>query len=153
MKNARMLFFALVVLLTVPVLTVCAITGTPEPEAKESATKIEIQVGSKTFTAVLYDNESTASFLRKLPLTLDMSELNGNEKYFYLSDRLPADSQRIGAIKRGDLMLYGSDCIVLFYESFSTSYSYTKLGYVTDAMGLASALGSGSVKVSFSVAQ
>lgn len=146
-----MLFFALVVLLTVPVLTVCAITGTPETEAKEDSVKLEMQVGDKIFTAVLYDNESTAAFLRKLPLTLDMSELNGNEKYFYLSDRLPADSQWIGSIKSGDLMLYGSDCIVLFYESFSTSYSYTKLGYVTDATGLASALGKGSVEISFSI--
>jgi len=151
MKNARMFFFALVVLLAVPVLTVCAITGTPEPEAKEDSVKLEMHVGNKIFTAVLSDNESTAAFSRKLPLTLDMSELNGNEKYFYLSDRLPADRQRIGSIERGDLMLYGSNCIVLFYESFSTSYSYTKLGYVTDATGLASALGKGSVEISFSI--
>jgi len=151
MRNARMFVFALVVLLTVPALTVYAITGTPETEAKEDSVKLGIQVGSKTFTAVLYENETTASFLQRLPLTLDMSELNGNEKYFYLTDRLPANSQRIGSIKKGDFMLYGSDCLVLFYKSFSTSYSYTKLGYVTDATGLAGALGSGNVKVSFSV--
>lgn len=153
MRNARMFVFALVILATVPVLTVCAITGTPEPEAKENSVKLEIQVGSKTFAAVLYDNESTDAFLQKLPMTLDMSDLNGNEKYFYLTDRLPAESQRIGSIKNGDIMLYGSDCIVLFYKSFSTSYSYTKLGFVTDATGLERALGSGSVKVSFSVAK
>lgn len=153
MKNGVPFFFALAVLATVPALTVCAITGTPEPEAKESSVKIEIQAGSKTFTAVLYDNESAVAFVQKLPLTLDMSELNANEKYFYLSERLPTDSQRVGSIKSGDLMLYGSDCIVLFYKSFSTSYSYTKLGYVTDATGLAGALGNGSVRVSFSVAK
>jgi len=151
MRNARLFFPILAILLTFPVLTVCAITGTPEAAAKENSMKLEMQVGNKIFTAVLYDNESTAAFLRKLPLTLDMSELNGNEKYFYLPDRLPSNSQRVGSIKNGDLMLYGSDCIVLFYGSFSTSYSYTKLGYVTDVTGLASALGSGSVKVSFSI--
>ena len=153
MKNGVRFFFAMVVLATVPVLTVCAITRTSEADTKENDTKLEIQIGEKNFTAVLYDNESTAAFVQKLPLTLDMSELNGNEKYFFLTDRLPTNSQRIGSIKTGDLMLYGSNCLVFFYEIFSTSYSYTKLGYVTDATGLARALGSGSVKVSFSVAQ
>ena len=46
-------------------------------------------------------------------------------------------------------MLYGSTCIVLFYESFSTSYRYTRIGRVDNPAGLAAAVGSGSVTVSF----
>ncbi len=151
MRNERLFFFALMVLVAVSGLTVCAETGAAKPEAKEISVKLAIQVGDKIFTAVLYDTETTAAFLRKLPMTLDMSELHGNEKYFYLSDRLPADSLHAGSIKSGDLMLYGSDCIVLFYESCFSSYRYTKLGYITDVTGLASALGKGNVTVSFSV--
>lgn len=112
-------------------------------------TIINITVGSSVFPAKLYDNDTAKAFLAQLPLTLDMDELNGNEKYYYLADKLPTDSERIGSINTGDLMLYGSDCLVLFYESFSTTYSYTRLGFIDDAAGLADALGSGGVEVSF----
>lgn len=85
-----------------------------------------------------------------LPMTLDMEELNGNEKYFYLDSSLPTSSTRPGTIHAGDVMLYGDSCLVVFYETFRTSYSYTPIGHVTDISGLAEALGSGDVTVSFS---
>ena len=49
-------------------------------------------------------------------------------------------------------MLYGSSCVVLFYESFSTSYSYTRIGKIADAAGLARAAGGGGARVSFAAA-
>lgn len=121
----------------------------PVSEEDDSMLKIKIVVGSKTFNAVLYDNESAKALLEQLPVTLDMSELNGNEKYYYLDDSLPTDAKRPSGIKAGDIMLYGNSCLVLFYESFSTSYSYTPLGYVEEPEGLAAALGNGSVQVTF----
>lgn len=74
-------------------------------------------------------------------MAVNMSELNGNEKYYYLLDDLPTASSRPGIIHAGDLMLYGSSCLVRFYESFRTSYSYTRLGSVDNPSRLASALG------------
>lgn len=110
---------------------------------------VEIAAGGKTFTATLYDNPSANALLALLPMTLDMNELNGNEKYFYLEGTLPTDASRPSGIHTGDLMLYGNNCLVLFYEDFSTSYSYTPLGRIDDPEGLASALGGGSVQVTF----
>ncbi|MEO8795242.1 MAG: cyclophilin-like fold protein [Daejeonella sp.] len=110
---------------------------------------IKITVNSKTFTAILLDNNSAKSFKEMLPLTLNMTELNGNEKYYDLPNTLPTNSSNPGTIKNGDLMLYGSKTLVLFYKTFSTSYSYTKLGSVDDVTGLTSALGSGNVTVTF----
>lgn len=115
--------------------------------------KIHITAGNRTFTATLQDNPSTRVLATQFPLTLDMSELNGNEKYYYLSGNLPTASGRVGAISNGDLMLYGSNCLVLFYESFSTSYSYTRLGRIEDPSGLRNALGRGPVRVTFEILQ
>lgn len=111
--------------------------------------KIKITAGGKNFTAVLYDTEAAAAFEKMLPMTLDMSELNGNEKYFYLSEDLPTNSEHPEKINTGDIMLFGSSCIVLFYDSFNTSYSYTKIGCIDDTAGLSEALGNGNVTVEF----
>lgn len=84
-----------------------------------------------------------------LPLTINMEELHGNEKYYYLDNSLPTESSNVGEINTGDIMLYGSDCLVLFYDTFDTSYSYTRIGYITDTAGLKDAVGSGSVTITF----
>ena len=111
--------------------------------------KITLTIGEASFAATLEDNAAAAALLKRLPMTLEMSELNGNEKYFYLSGSLPADAFRPGTIRAGDLMLWGSDCLVLFYKTFDSAYSYTRLGALDDPSGLAEALGDGSVTVCF----
>jgi hypothetical protein len=111
--------------------------------------KIKIKVNSKTFTVTLFDNNAAKAFKDMLPLTINMVELNGNEKYFDLSKSLPAHSSNPGTIQNGDIMLYGSRTLVLFYKTFSTSYSYTRLGTIDDASSLATALGVGNVTITF----
>ncbi len=126
---------------------------TPNTENNTPMTngKIKITVGSKTFTATLLDNNSAKAFKEMLPMTINMIELNNNEKYYDLPNSLPTNSSNPQTIKNGDLMLYGSKTLVLFYKTFSTSYSYTKLGAVDDVTGLATALGSVNLTVTFEV--
>lgn len=129
-------------------------TAQPKAEATPTAvTELRIQAGDRVFTAQLEDTPAAQALADAMPMTLNMDEMNGNEKYFFLSDALPTNAERPGSIAAGDLMLYGDNCLVLFYESFQSAYSYTRLGSITDTAGLADALGSGSVEVSFSPAE
>ena len=70
-------------------------------------------------------------------------------KFFYLKKSLPTNASTARQIQSGDLMLYGDNCLVLFYENFNTSYSYTRLGKIENVSGLTAALGSGNVTVKF----
>ncbi|WP_245706160.1 cyclophilin-like fold protein [Catalinimonas alkaloidigena] len=113
--------------------------------------KLKITVGKVVFTATLYDNATTATLKARLPLHLTMRELNHNEKYGTLPAPLPTDAAHPGTIQAGDLMLYGDDTVVLFYQTFSTSYRYTRLGKLDDVTGLTDALGSGDVPVTLAL--
>ena len=122
-------------------------------EQDTDMTIIDIDIDGTTFTAHLEDNATARAFLDLLPTTLTMDELNGNEKYHYLDSPLPSEPQRVGTIHAGDIMLYGSDCIVLFYQTFRTPYSYTRIGSIADPGRLSNALGAGTASVTFSPEQ
>ena len=113
--------------------------------------KLKIKIGANVFTATFYDNATAKAFKKMLPMTINMTELNGDEKYYDLPERLPTNASKPGTIQTGDLMLFGSNTLVLFYKTFSPSYSYTKLGRIDNPSGLATALGSGNVTVTFEV--
>jgi len=110
---------------------------------------MKIKIGSSTFYATLYDNPTATAFKSMLPTTIDMIELNGNEKYFNLPTNLPTNSSKPRTIQPGDLMIYGYYTLVLFYKSFSTSYHYTRLGKIDNSTKLSAAVGVGNVMVSF----
>jgi len=111
--------------------------------------RIRISIGTTSFVATTYENATTKAFIALLPLTVTMNEMNGNEKYNYLSGSLPNSPANPSTINTGDLMLYGSNCIVLFYETLSTSYSYTQIASIDNPSGLKTALGSGNPTVIF----
>jgi len=108
---------------------------------------INITIGDKSFVAEIDNSETGKAFLAKLPLTLDMSELNGNEKYCY-GVELPRADKHFNSIAAGDLMLYSGNCVVLFYGS-AGGYSYTRIGKLTGTDGLKEALGTGSIRITF----
>ena len=117
-------------------------------DMKQENFKISININDTLFTATLENNETTKEFIRRLPLRVEMQELNGNEKYYYFETDLPSNSSRVGRIETGDIMLYGTYCLVIFYESFSTSYSYTRIGKIDNPDGLENVLGPGSIQIS-----
>ncbi len=114
--------------------------------------KMSVIVGDKVFRATLADNNTAEDFKEMLPLTIEMEELNGNEKYYFFSDVLTADETVPDMIHAGDIMLYRQNCLVLFYKTFETTYPYTRIGSIDNPTGLAEALGNGNVVVTFELA-
>ena len=112
---------------------------------------VNVRVNNNDFKLILYDNDTARDFLSLLPLNIKMNDLNRNEKYYYLDKNLKTKTESINNIKTGDFMLYGNNCIVLFYESFRTSYKYTKIGYIENFDNLKNILGYDDVYIYFSI--
>jgi hypothetical protein len=129
----------------------CSLAGQPRQEGQSMGTAITLRIGDKVFAATLADNATARAFEALLPLSITMTELNGNEKFARLRRPMPERASTPRSIRTGDLMLYGSDTLVLFYKSFPTTYSYTKIGQIVDPAGLEAALGSGNVAVTFEI--
>ena len=104
--------------------------------ANEVISSVKIEINKKVYTIDLENNETVDAFVNLLPKELTMNELNGNEKYIYLDEFLPTNASNPKHINIGDVMLYGNNCLVIFYKSFDTSYSYTKIGHIDDLPNL-----------------
>ena len=106
---------------------------------------MKILIDGNEYIVNLENNETARKFVDMLPQELNMSELNGNEKYVYLDVTLPTNAYNPKRISAGDVMLFGNNCLVIFYKSFDTSYSYTKIGHIDNLPDL----GNDSVSVKF----
>lgn len=117
-------------------------------KAQNRSMKLKITVGSKEFHATLA-GEAAEKLIGLLPLDVTMNEHNGNEKYYDLPGRMPGRATSTGRIEAGDLMIWSSSTLVLFYAGARTQYSYIRLGRIDDPSGLREAVGRGSVRVRF----
>ena len=123
-------------------------TNHPTSDANTNK-KMKITIGNHVFIVTINESATAMAFKAKLPLTINMTDLNRNEKFFDLAFNLPTNASNPGIIQNGDLMMYGANTLVLFYKTFPTSYSYTKLGSIDNPSGLDVALGAGNVTVTF----
>lgn len=132
-------------------ITIEAMIEPIQSEVGQTTMKISATIHEIEYPVVLADNEAARTFIAKLPMTIKMSPMNGNEKYYYLEEGLPTQATKPASIQSGDLMLFGSDCLVLFHENFKTNYSYTPIGYLENAEKLDEVVGQGEVEVTFSL--
>ena len=108
-------------------------------------------VGGQRFAIGLDGTDAARAFAALQPMSIDMGDLNANEKHAELTQALPTNAVRPGTIHAGDLMLYGSKTLVVFYKTFASPYPYTRIGHIDRPADLAKALGEGNAHVEFSM--
>ena len=112
---------------------------------KEEENVMKININSEKYVINVENEALMEEIYNALPEIFTMNELNGNEKYYYLNSTMKnANSEAVGQVQKGDVMLFGSDCLVIFYDSFETEFRYTKIGHI-DNLG---DIGSSNVEVS-----
>jgi hypothetical protein len=129
---------------------VAALAADTKTSGKPEELRMWMAVGERRFPVTLADTAAARAFGALLPLTLDMRDLNDNEKHVRLPQALPTNPSRPQTIRNGDIMLYGSDTLVVFYLTFDSQYTYTRIGSVVDPAGLRQALGPRDVRLLFS---
>ena len=124
----------LLVIASLIIFTGCSLTNTNDKtkhnDINEVTNLVKVIINENEYEIKLEDNETAKSFISMLPQEFNMSELNGNEKYIYLDMTLSTSPYKPGHINKGDVMLFGNNCLVIFYKSFNTSYNYTKIGHI-----------------------
>ena len=119
-------------------------------DQEEGTMQISVTINDVPFTATIEDTPAGQELLARLPLALQMEELHGNEKYCYTGQGFGGEQYVPETIEAGDLMVFGSDCLVLFYETFSNGgWSYARVGKIDDPSDLAEACGRDTVTVAF----
>lgn len=143
----RIIYYALIII-SIFTISGCNINDKKYNETNNSnevIRTVKVTINDKEYTINLEDNETAREFVNHLPLELNMNELNGNEKYVYIDFTLPTNATNPKQISAGDVMLYGNNCLVIFYETFNTQYNYTKIGHIDNL----SNLGNSSISVKF----
>ena len=91
--------------------------------------KLTLKIDDMEVDVIWSDNDSVRALknLAKDGLTINMSKYGGFEQVGSIGSTLPSADTRI-TTNPGDIVLYSSNQIVLFYDS--NTCSYTKLGHI-----------------------
>ena len=90
---------------------------------------LTLKIGNTQVDVFWLDNDSVKALkqLAKNGLSIDLEMYGDMEQFCSLGSTLPSSDTNLTA-NAGDIMLYQSNKIVLFYGS--NTYSYTKLGHI-----------------------
>lgn len=119
---------------------------------KENSKGMKLEINGNKVD-VMWESNDAVDALRELcsskPVEIDMSMYGGFEQVGDIGKTLPSDDTEI-TTEPGDIVLYSSDKIVVFYGS--NSWNYTRLGHITDSGSktLKDMLGKEDVKIRIS---
>ena len=123
-----------------------------ENQTKEAQTQMKVRIGDTPVEVAWESNESVEALkeLAQNGLTIKMSMYGGFEQVGSIGRRLPSQDVQTNT-SSGDIVLYSSSQLVVFYGS--NSWAYTRMGRITDqsAEGMRELLSRGDVIITISV--
>ena len=123
--------------ITCPLANIAALNGSYDvlieldESEEEEASMMKMKINDTPVTVAWEDNESVAALkdLAMNGLTIQMSMYGGFEQVGSIGRRLPSSDVQTST-SSGDIVLYSSNQLVVFYGS--NSWAYTRLGHITD---------------------
>lgn len=115
---------------------------------KDDEFAVNITVNGIAFEACIYNTPAGRAFAAMMPLKVLMSGESG-ERSCTLNKSLPALTSKTDTIAAGEIMLFGTDNLLIFCRNTDARYSYTEIGYIRDPSRLSTAFGNGEVTVAF----
>ena len=124
-----------------------------ETETEDTEKMLQMKINGTVVNVLWEENESVDALMdlcKDSPLEIQMSMYGGFEQVGPLGRNLPRNDSQT-TTSAGDIVLYSGDQIVVFYGS--NSWSYTRLGHITDQdnEGMAALLGNGDVTITISM--
>ena len=123
--------------ITCPLADIAALNGSYDvlieldESEEEEASMLQMKINDTPVT-VAWENNESVSALKELAmdgLTIQMSMYGGFEQVGSIGQRLPSSDVQTST-SSGDIVLYSSNQLVVFYGS--NSWAYTRLGHITD---------------------
>ena len=144
--------------ITCPLAEIAALNGSYDvlieldENDEEAESQMQMRINDTPVTVAWEDNESVSA-LRELAtngLTIQMSMYGGFEQVGSIGQRLPSHDVQT-TTSSGDIVLYSSSHIVVFYGS--NSWAYTRLGRIKDKTPeeVRNLLGNGDVTITLTV--
>ena len=119
---------------------------------EEEEPMMQMKINDTPVTVAWEDNESVSALkeLAANDLTIQMSMYGGFEQVGSIGQRLPSSDVQTST-SSGDIVLYSSNQLVVFYGS--NSWAYTRLGHITDKTPeeMRTLLSNGDVTITLSV--
>ncbi len=102
---------------------------------------MKIKIGRKTYYATLYEIPSAEAFSSLLPLKGKATRI-GTQLWADLPPGIiPKDEEVVRQLKRGDILLFGDDTLLIVMEEMEDHRRYTAIGKVEEAEQLGSLQG------------
>ena len=144
--------------ITCPLADIAALNGSYDvlieldESEEEEEPMMQMKINDTPVTVAWEDNESVSALkeLAANDLTIQMSMYGGFEQVGSIGQRLPSSDVQTST-SSGDIVLYSSNQLVVFYGS--NSWAYTRLGHITDKTSeeMRTLLSNGDVTITLSM--